>query len=193
MGLTGLSQLPQSVRDSLAPGEEPLAWQPVALMWGESRIGRSGRPRAIESLDLNPASAIASGPVEVDRGLFDRLLGGVALTGHSGCRADRLGRALQEARNARLAVTTARLLLFDEGTTTFGEDLVTGRKTWDAETTEMWSASRDEVSSVALRPRPLMAGRVRITFKDSSTVALVCGVFSPLGARRLSAALRQPS
>ena len=32
MGLTGLSQLPPSVRAALDSGEEPLAWETVALL-----------------------------------------------------------------------------------------------------------------------------------------------------------------
>lgn len=193
MGLTGLSQLPPSVRVSLAEGEEPLAWQTVDLAWGESRLGRTGPPRAIEGVDLNPLSALASGPVRVDPGLFERWVGGVMLTGHLGSVAAGMAHALQQARSAMwLAVTTDRLALFVQGATTFGQDAA-GRKTWDADTTEMWAVPRGTVASARLRPRPLMAGRLVIEFADSSSVALMCGMVVPRAAQRLRDALAAPT
>lgn len=189
MGLTGLSQLPPSVRLGLARGEEPLAWQAVDLAPGESRLGRTEPPRAIQGVDLNPISAVASGPIDVDPGLFDRWLGGTTLTGHVGSVADMLARALHHARNSRLAVTSRRVILFEEGETTFGTDPATGAKTWDAETEELWSISSSAVRSAARRSRPLMAGRLVIEFEDSSTAALMCAMMSPRPANRLRDAL----
>lgn len=116
------------------------------------------------------------------------------LTGHVGSVAARIGHALEQARTSMwLAVTTDRLVLFVQGTTTFGQDAATGRKTWDTDTTEMWAISRDVVSSARLRPRPLMAGRLVIEFEDSSSVALMCGMFIPSAARRLRDALLAPN
>lgn len=189
MGLTGLAQLPSSVRVGLERGEEPLAWQAVDLAPGESRLGRAEPPKAIQGVDLNPVSAVSGGPIDVDPGLFDRLLGGITLTGRVGSAADTLARALHHARNSRLAVTNRRVIVFDEGQTTFGTDPATGAKTWDAETEELWSISRSAVRSVNRRPRPLMAGRLVIEFEDSSTVALMCGMMSPRPANRLRDAL----
>lgn len=188
MGLSGLSQLPPSVRRVLDRGEEPLAWETVAL-WGEDRIGRSGPPKAITGVDLNPLSAATGGPVDVDEGLFERWLGGVALTGHPGSEAARLGRTLRRVGQARLAVTTQRLVLFEEGATSFGTDPATGHKTWDSETTELWSTARDRVHTAARRSRPFMAGRLLVEFEDGSTAVLMCGVFSPRPAGRLRDAL----
>lgn len=79
-GLTGLSQLPQSVRDSLPPSEDPLAWEMVALTFGESHIGWSGPPKAIQGVNLKPLTALVDGPIDFDPGLFERWLGGIALT-----------------------------------------------------------------------------------------------------------------
>lgn len=188
MGVSGLSQLPPSVRAVLGTGEEPLAWETVAI-WGEDRIGRTGPVRAVTGVDLNPVSAIASGPIDVDDGLFERWLGGVALTGPADSDAARLGRTLQREGQARLAVTTRRLILFREGETTFGTDPATRRRTWDSETTELWSAPRDHVRTAARRSRPFMVGRLLVEFADGSTVVLMCGVVSPRPAHRLRAAL----
>ena len=188
MGLTGLSQLPPTVRDSLAAGEEPLAWETVAL-WGEDRIGRSGSPKVIEGFDLNPISAAASGPVVLDPGLFERWLGGVALTGHVGSVAARLGRLLDQLGDARLAVTTQRLILYKEGDLVDMDDSVSGRRLAYREATEVWSIARSAVLDATRRSRPFMAGRLIIRFEDASSVALMCGVLSPRGAHRLRDAL----
>lgn len=192
MGLTGLRQLPKSVRAALHEGEEPLTWQPVDLAWGESRIGRTEPPRVIEGFDLNLVSAVASGPLIVDPGLFERWTGGVSLTGHAHSHAARLGRALQMTSNGRLAVTTSRTLLFDQGEATFGTD-TSGARTWDAKTTELWSIDRTAVIAATRQGRPFMTGRLVITFVDASSVALMCGMFSPRGAARIRDALFPPS
>lgn len=192
MGLTGLSQLPPSVRAVLAPGEDPLAWETVAL-WGEDRIGRTQPPKAIEGFDLNPISAVASGPVIVDPGLFERWVGGVALTGHTGSMAASLGRALQAVGQARLAVTTARIILFEEGDMEFSDDATSGRKVAHLETSEVWSIDRAAVVSATRAPRLFMAGRLIVGFTDTSSVALMCGMFSPRGANRLRDALLPPN
>jgi hypothetical protein len=191
VGLTGLSQLPQSVRDSLAHGEEPLAWETVAL-WGEDRIGRSEPRKAIEGFDLNPISAASSGPVVLDQGLFERWVGGVALTGHRGSVAARLGRVLQPLGEARLAVTSQRLVVYEEGDIVVGDDTVSGRRLAHREATEVWSVARGAVLDATRRSRPFMAGRLVLRFDDSSSVALMCGVFSPRGAHRLRDALLAP-
>ena len=189
MGLTGLSQLPPSVRQALGPAEQPLAWQPVELAPGESRIGRTGPPRVVRGVDLNPLSALSGGPVDDDPGLFDRLVAGISLTGHAGSSADGLGRALEGAGSKRMAVTTDRVLLFAEGTTTFGQDAATGAKTWDAETEVLWQVPRATVASARIQGRFLMAGRLLVGFEDGSGAALMCGMVSRRGARRLRDAL----
>lgn len=192
MAVTGLSQLPPSVRESLPPGEEPLAWQPVDLVEGEKRIGLAGPPQVVTGIDPSPASLAAGGPlVELDEGVFDRLLGGVSLTGHAGSHADRLGQVLSTVgrENWRLAVTTHRVLLYDEGTTTFGQDPATGAKTWDAPCELRWSVSRDAVASARIKSRPLMRGRLLVGFADGSGAALVLGMLSQRGARRVLDAL----
>ncbi len=188
MALTGLSQLPPSFGALLLPGEEPLAWETVAL-WGESRIGRSGPPKVIGEVDLDPVSAIAGGPVDLDPGLFERWWGGVALTGGLDSAAAGLGRALARAGQARLAVTTQRVILVEEGAMVLSEEPGTGRRVVDQPTTAVWSVARAEVRSAARRSRPLMAGRLVVEFADSSTAALMCGVLSPRPAHRLRDAL----
>jgi hypothetical protein len=188
VALTGLSQLPPSFSSLLSPHEEPLAWETVAL-WGENRIGRTGPPKAISSVDLNPVSAVASGPVDVDPGLFERWLGGVALTGHAGSAAAGLGRALDRAGQARLAVTTERVMLVQEGDLVFTTSPQTGSPIADQSTTELWSLPRAEVRAASRRSRPLMVGRLVVEFADSSTVALMCGMVSPRAAHRLRDAL----
>lgn len=190
MALTGLSQMPPSVRTGLGPGEEPLAWQTVALTAGESRIGRTGPPRAVTGIHLNPLTWPFEGLVDLDPGFFERLLGGVALTGHASSVADRLGRALSSTQGAlRLAVTTERVLLFSEGGTTFGTDPATGGATWDAATELLWEIPRTSVRSARVRARPLMAGRLVLLFADGSSAALMCGMLSGRAGRRLRAAL----
>ncbi|WGW13376.1 hypothetical protein LWF01_06315 [Saxibacter everestensis] len=186
---TGLSQLPPSARDSLARGEEPLAWDTVAL-WGEDRIGRSAPPKAIEGFDLNPISAVLSGPVVLDPGLFERWVCGVALTGHTGSVAASLGRALRPLGEARLAVTTERLIVYEEGDLITSKDLVSGRRLAHREATEVWSIARSAVLDATRRSRPFMTGRLIIRFTDFSSAALMCGIFSPRGAHRLRDALR---
>lgn len=188
MALTGLAQLPPSFHGLLAPDEKPLAWETVAL-WGENRIGRSGPPKTIRTVDLNPISAVATGPVDVDPGLFERWLGGIALTGHIGSVADGLGRVLHRAGQPRLAVTTKRLMLVQEGSLELSTSPETGRPVADQPTTELWSATRDHVRSATRRSRPFMAGRLVVEFVDGSTIALMCGIFSPRAAHRLRDAL----
>ena len=192
MGLTGLSQLPPFVRDALAPGEVPLAWETVAL-WGEDRIGRSGPPRAIEGFDFNPISAAASGPIVVDPGLFERWVSGVALTGHTGSVAASLGGVLRSLGDARLAVTTQRLVVFEEGALTDSVDPGSGRTLMYRDATEVWSIARGAVADARRRSRPFMAGRLVLTFGDASTVTLMCGIVSPRGAHRLRDALLAPT
>lgn len=189
--LTGPSQFPQSVRDSLAHGEEPLAWETVAL-WGEDRIGRGEPPKAIEGFDLNPISAALSGPIVFDPGLFERWVGGVALTGHTGSAAASLGRALQPLGQARLAVTTQRLVVYEEGDIIVSDNPGSGRRLADREATEVWSIARGAVLDATRRSRPFMTGRLVIRMRDSSSAALMCGVFSPRGAHRLRDALLAP-
>lgn len=99
---------------------------------------------------------------------------------------------LQPQGDSRLAVTTHRLALIDEGTKTFGEDPATGRRTWDADTSELWSIPRSAVLDATRRSRPFMAGRLVIRFEDSSSAALMCGMFSPRAAHRLRDGLLAP-
>lgn len=185
MGLSGLSQLPPSARAALGAGEVLLAWQPVELASGESRIGRTGPPRAVTGVDLNPLSSLSGGPLDVDPGLFDRWVGGVSLTGQVSSLADILSRALSGTVSKRVAVTTERVILFSEGATTFGHDPATGRKTWDAATEQLWEVPLSSVLSARVKARPLMAGRLVLMFEDDSSAALMCGMVSGRGARRL--------
>ncbi len=189
MGLLGLSSLPPSIDALLAPGERVLAWESAAL-WGDQRIGRTGRPRAITGVNLNPIDVVGSGVVEADDGLFDRWLSGVALTGAAGSLAAGLGAHLDREGMARVAVTTGRLVLVRaQLVTVTGAD---GRKVVEEQTTALWSTPRHTIRSATHRPRPLMASRLVLEFVDGSTAALMCGVLSPRPARRLRAAL-QPS
>lgn len=188
MALTGLSQLPPSFDALLAPHDRVLAWESVAL-WGEDRIGRSEKPSAGIQADLNPVSAIAPGPVDVDPGLFDRWVSGVALTGSPGSRAATMGRALDRLGQARLAVTAQRVILVEEGPLVFVEEPGSDRRVADQSTTEVWSTPRAEVRSARRRSRPFMAGRLVVEFADSFTIALMCGIVSPRAAHRLRDAL----
>ncbi|WP_139977931.1 hypothetical protein [Nocardioides litoris] len=195
MGLSGLAQLPPSLRASLPPGEEPLAWEPVAAAHGQDRIGMTGRPRVVESVELNPVRALTGGPIELETGFLDRWLGGITSSGSPGSWADRLRRAIDDdlwstdLTSSRLAVTTHRVLLVAEGAQTLGTDPATGRGTWDAATRVRLELPRSAVLSARNRPRPLMAGRLVLAFDDGSTSALMCGMLSPRPARRLLAAL----
>lgn len=195
MGLFGLGQLPPSFRASLPPGEEPLAWEVVAAAHGQDRIGMTGRPRVVESVELNPLRAFPGGPIELETGVVDRWLGGTTFTGAPGSWADRVRRAIErdlwsaDVTSPRLAVTTRRVLLVAEGAQTLGRDPATGRGTWDAETTVLLDVPRAAVRSARNRARPLAAGRLVLGFDDGSTAALMCGVLSPRPARRLVAAL----
>ncbi|MDT0202224.1 hypothetical protein [Nocardioides sp. AE5] len=181
--------MPRSVRAGLPAGEDVLAWESVALAWGESRLGRTEPPKAIQGVDLDPVTVIGSGPLDVDPGLFERWLGGISLTGHRGSVAESLAKALESTSNPRLCVTTARLLVFAEGSTTFGKDPATGAKTWDAETDQVWALPTATVRGAERASRPLMAGRLLLRFADASTVALMCGMFSTRPANRLREAL----
>ncbi|KRF13879.1 hypothetical protein ASG90_13745 [Nocardioides sp. Soil797] len=172
----------------MATGEQPLAWQTVDLAWGESRIGRTEPPKAVHGINLDPLAVVSGDLVDVDSGLFERWLGGISLCGHAGSVADHLGVALERARMGRLAVTTKRLVLFTEGSTTFGTD-ATGKKTWDTETEEVLSIPRAWVRRARRRSRPFMVGRLVIDFVDDSSAALMCGVVSPIAANRLRDAL----
>lgn len=187
--LTGLSQLPPSVRKALGAGEEPLAWQTVDLAWGESRIGRTGPPKVIQGVSLNPIDVVSGSMVDVDAGAFERWIGGISLSGHVGSVADHLGVALSRAQMGKLAVTTERLVLFTEGATSFGSDPATGEKAWDTETEAVWSIPRARVRAARRRSRPLMVGRLVVDFDDESSAALMCGLISPIAANRIRDAL----
>jgi len=189
MGFSGLSRLPTSVRQQLAPGEEPLAREMVALAFGESRLGRPGRRRVITGWNWNPIDWLSGGPIEWDDGVAERWLGGVALTGAHGSLADRLAQALGGGGTHRLAITDRRVVLFREGEFTLGQDPATGRRANLTPVTELWSAPREAVRTGRRRSRLLMAGRFRMEFADDSTIALMCGVLSPRPANRLARAL----
>ena len=75
----------------------------------------------------------------------------------------------------------------------FSDDPALGRKVAHLEATEVWSIDRAAVVSATRAPRLFMAGRLVIGFTDSSSVALMCGMFSPRGADRLRDALLPPS
>jgi hypothetical protein len=188
--LTGLSTMPASAKGLLQPDETALAYEIVQLAWGENRIGRAGEVTGVTGVDLNPINlATGVGGVQWDAGFAQRKLGGISLTGSTSSVAASLGAQLHSASSTRLAVTTARLVLFRRLSSGMELDPELGRKVPQESVEAVWSVGRSAVRSAQRRARPFMAGRAVIEFADGSTVALMCGMVSPRAANRLCAAL----
>ena len=147
----------------LRPSETPGALQAATHVPGREDLGRARPDLGGELLD------IATGwHSEYLQDVTDGLVSGTNLVGWPGCEAQTLARAA--GGHDDLVVTDQRLLLVDIST----EHPVV-----------VWERERTHITLVRRAPRFAQAGRIQIVMADGSAVALMLGVISSAGARRV--------
>jgi hypothetical protein len=172
------------LRPLLAGDEEPLVMVPVWLAYGTRRIKR---PRARRTRDGAERSGRRSA-LDVVLSVFDpawrwnnldwdRVLGGVTVSGPAGSWAHRLAAVVDDAPGAYAVVTHRRLLVARrQGTQGF---------------TAVSEVPRRVVAGARRQGRGYSRGRVVVEFADSSTLALHAGFVDAGRANRLVRALDQ--
>ena len=147
----------------LRPDEVPYALQAATHVPGAEDLGQ--QPPALGGELLDIALGWHS---EYLQGLTDGLVGGTNLIGWLGCEAQILARAA--AGHDDLVVTDQRLLLI-----TFTAD----------PPRILWEREHRGITLIRRAPRFAQAGRIQVVMADGSAVALMLGVFSAAGARRV--------
>ncbi|MFW6598736.1 hypothetical protein ACQBAU_14555 [Propionibacteriaceae bacterium Y2011] len=163
-----LSAFADVVRPLLAPDERALVAQHTTYFAGHEDYGQP-RPDLASTLADHALGLPSAWSME----LADKVVTGVSLVGWPGCLAEGLRDALNEV-STDLVVTTERLL----AVTGIGENAAR----------VLWQVPRSRVIKVDRAPRFAQAGRVIIVFDDRSALAMMMGLVSSRGARRVVAA-----
>jgi hypothetical protein len=175
------------LRPLLADDEEPLVMVPVWLAYGTHRIKRPLSARARRTRDGAERSGRRSA-LDVVLSVFDpawrwnnldwdRVLGGVTVSGPAGSWAHRLAAVVDDAPGAYAVVTHRRLLV--------------ARRQDTQGFTAVSEVPRRAVAGARRQGRGYSRGRVVVEFADSSTVALHAGFFGTGRADGLVRALDQ--
>lgn len=195
-------KLYESELGELLAGETPLVAVSCDAAFGEDRLERSPeevdqlvrflpqrlREEAVELLHGNPPQrperaweklankVLDAATGDLVTGDPDKVLGGVAASGHVGSWAHRISKALAEATISYCVVSPSRVVFAEH-------DLKTHKFQ------ELGALPRQAVLRARRAGKFLQRGRVVLDFADMSALAVRTGILSAGGARRLVAVL----
>lgn len=162
----------------LAPGERMLVLSDFSVADGKWKLEQPPDERSASRKAVETTAGIILSPELANSPSLSRMLGGVAVSGGLGSWA---GRVIDVRGAHRLLVTDRRLLLTRSSGSGKNVRFEAG-----------FEIPRDAVQNASREGRPLARGRVVITFRDGSFIALKLGRWRTGPAARLVTAITAP-